>query len=115
MDSRPNLENLLTQWPMSLSCHCSYNSGPEQDCPEHGDVKFYAEWAQESHLGMLRLAHIAENLRQLADKLCVAPTEREREIGLEILQRLAQDVDLKQHPQSFDPWGPGNDPEDVPF
>lgn len=96
-DTRPNLEGLLGSWPLGLSCHCTHNSGPEQDCPEHGDVSLWASWAQGSHLQVLQLAQIVESLRSLSDELA-AGSEREKEIGLEILQRLAQNVDLSQIP-----------------
>ena len=74
MDTRPKLDDLLSQWPIGLACVCSHLEGPDQDCPEHGDITMFANMAQQTHYELLRMAHIVEDIRKLADSFSAMDT-----------------------------------------
>jgi len=67
------------------SCSCNMNpatsTGPEQDCPAHGDVQLYAHWLEQASAA---LAVVAEAVRAFKDN----DTAWQREWGWSVIDSI---------------------------
>jgi hypothetical protein len=53
-------------------CSCDHSpesGGPEQDCPEHGDVRWYSHWLTEAMAEIERLRADLTEMREVLDEV----------------------------------------------